>query len=74
MTFKIILSHTLLFIWYDVVESVIFSTYQNYTTPDDESIDLKLVEKCEECKHIGTRTKIVVCMTHCPDDGGSMHL
>jgi hypothetical protein len=60
MTFKIILSYTLLFIWYDVVESVIFSTYQNYTTPDDESIDLKHVEKCEECKHVGTRTKIVV--------------
>jgi hypothetical protein len=28
---------------------------KNYTTPDDESIDSKHVEKCEECKHLGTR-------------------
>jgi hypothetical protein len=31
---------------------------QNYAVPDDESIDSKHVEKCEECKHLGTRTKI----------------
>jgi hypothetical protein len=32
----------------------------NYITPDDESIDSKHVEKCKECKHLGTLIKIVV--------------
>jgi hypothetical protein len=36
--------------------------YKNDTTPDDESIDSKHVEKCEECKHIGSRTKIKLFM------------
>jgi hypothetical protein len=38
----------------------VYLSYKNYTTPDDESIDLKHVEKCDECKHLGTRIKIVV--------------
>jgi hypothetical protein len=28
-------------------------------TPDDESIDSKHAEKCEQCKQLGTRTEIV---------------
>jgi hypothetical protein len=31
-----------------------------HISPDDESSNLKHVEKCEECKHLGTRTKMVV--------------
>jgi hypothetical protein len=32
------------------------------TDPDDDPISLKHVEKCKECKHIGTRIKTVVCI------------
>jgi hypothetical protein len=35
---------------------------QNLHNSDDVSIDLKHVQKCEQCKRLGTRTQIVVCI------------
>jgi hypothetical protein len=33
---------------------------KNCIPPDDDSIDSKHVEKCKECKHLGTLIKTVV--------------
>jgi hypothetical protein len=51
----------LLLLWTDITRVLDPDVYVLILhNPDDESIDLKHVEKCEECKHLGTRTKIVV--------------